>query len=67
MMDDKKLEKIEKGLDCCTQYVVDCKHCPYHGIKSAECIAKLCADARKVIDDLRAEKRKIKEVVKDEM
>lgn len=65
-MDPKKINRVIKGLDCCTEYVVDCEHCPFKNTKNIDCATKLCTEALDVIRAL-TEKKKNKEGLKDEM
>lgn len=53
-------DKIVKGLECCTQYYVDCQNCPYKNYqKVGSCCSVLMIEAKEIL--------KNKEVVKDEM
>ena len=59
-MDPKKINRVIKGLDCCTEYIVDCERCPFKNTKNIDCATKLCTE---VLDVIRAltEKKKNKE------
>ena len=59
-MDPKKINRVIKGLDCCTEYVVDCECCPFKNTKNIDCATKLCTEALDVIRAL-TEKKKNKE------
>lgn len=59
-MDPKKINRVIKGLDCCTEYVVDCERCPFRNTKNIDCATKLCTEALDVIRAL-TEKKKNKE------
>lgn len=54
-------DKVLKGLECCTQYYVDCQNCPYKSYQKVGscCCSVLMIEAKEIL--------KNKEVVKDEM
>lgn len=49
--ENKKIEKVKKGLKCCSYVYSQCEYCPYEDISTANCVGVLMEDALSIIDD----------------
>ncbi len=44
-------DKVIKGLECCTRYIVDCKNCPYRKYQRfGSCCSVLMIEATEIIE-----------------